>query len=157
MANTEMKPKITFWADFLSGTDTTPASTTTDIESFSTLFDTGHKFYGLQDIILTTGTVSLVHAGLIDIAAKLSLSPMAKTTLKVDFHHFQTAEDKFSGAVPSLNTDIGQEIDLTLIYKYSPNVKWSTGISVFFNDDNFPINGSVEDPTWFYIMADLKF
>ena len=152
-AGVGMKPKITLWADYLSGSDTT----TTDFEAFNTLFDTGHKFYGLQDIILSQGVVGGNHAGLLDIAVKLAMHPTAKITAKADFHHFQTAEDKLSGAVPTLNDDLGQEIDLTLIYKYSANVKWSTGVSVFFNDDNFPINASTEDPSWFYIMADLKF
>jgi hypothetical protein len=149
MSNVEMKPKFTFWFDYLSGT---PIGAT-DFESFNTLFDTGHKFYGLQDIFVPL--LNGAHPGLIDIAIKLALSPMDKVTFKADFHHFTAAED-FAGPVV-IDDKLGQELDLTLIYKYSPNVKWSTGFSIFFNDDHFPIAGASEDPTWFYIMADLKF
>lgn len=147
MPNVDMKPKITLWLDYLSGTD---ANSTGDIESFNTLFDTGHKFYGLQDILVPVLTGN--HQGLIDIAIKVAIKPMAKTTLKVDLHSFTRAADDING-----NDDIGEEVDVTLIYKYSPSTKMLVGFSYFMGDTNFVAAGVDPDQSWFYVMADVKF
>ena len=140
-AGVGMKPKITLWADYLSGSDTT----TTDFEAFNTLFDTGHKFYGLIDVAGPNAQ------GLIDLAIKVALHPMAKSTLKVDLHAFQRAEDNAAG-----NDDVGEEIDVTYIYKYSPSTKMVVGFSYFMGDDNFSA-ATDDDQSWFYVMADVKF
>ena len=92
--NVSFKPGVTLWYDYLSGTsdeDQRGGSW----NSFNTLFDTGHKFYGLQDVFLglgaggATGTQGL---GLQDLALKTKLNPMPGWTLKVDYHWFWTAE-----------------------------------------------------------------
>ena len=154
-----MMPKVTLWVDYLSGDDLTD---TTEFGAFNPLLDTGHKFYGLMDLFLAQQTL-----GLIDLAIKLAIQPMAKTTLKVDLHSFTSAEDDAAG-----NDDLGEEIDVTLIYKYSANVKLVAGFSYFFGDAvNFvgtnPSAGGVnkydtsagadDDASWAYIMADVKF
>ena len=148
MPNANMKPKITLWLDYLSGTDATDP--TADIGSFNTLFDTGHKFYGLQDILVPVLVGN--HQGLIDLAIKVAIKPMAKTTLKVDLHSFTRAEDDING-----NDEIGEEVDVTLIYKYSPSTKFLVGFSYFMGDDNFVAPPTDPDQSWFYVMADLKF
>ncbi len=147
MPNVNMKPKITLWLDYLSGTD--DLDPTSDIETFNTLFDTGHKFYGLIDVAGPNDQ------GLIDLAIKLSLQPMAKTTLKVDLHAFKRAEDD-TAVVATGSDDMGEEIDVTLIYKYSPSTKYVVGFSYFMGDDNFS-TALDDDQSWFYIMADVKF
>ena len=92
-------------------------------------------------------------------AIKLQASPMANLTVKVDLHSFTMAEDNAAG-----NDDIGEEIDITLVHKYSPNVKMILGFSYFAGDNNF-VNGSNfdnvapadKDQTWVYAMVHLKF
>lgn len=148
MPNVNMKPKITLWLDYLSGTDGTDPGA--DIGAFNTLFDTGHKFYGLQDILVPVLVGN--HNGLIDLAIKLAIKPMAKTTLKVDLHSFTRAEDDTFG-----NDEIGEEVDVTLIYKYSPSTKFLVGFSYFMGDDTFVTAPADPDQSWFYVMADLKF
>jgi Alginate export len=151
-----MKPKATLWIDYLSGNDLTDA---TELGGFNTLFDTGHKFYGLQDILLTQTGPSNAQTGLIDLAVKLQAQPMANLTVKVDLHAFKAAEDNAAGS-----DDIGEEIDVTLVHKYSPNVKMLLGFSYFMGDSGFT-NGSNysnaagrdDDQSWVYAMVHLKF
>jgi len=143
MPNVNMKPKLTLWLDYLSGT----SQTATDDERFDTLFDTGHKFYGLMDKWAGQLGGNPIE-GLIDLALKVSLKPTAKTVFKVDIHAFQYAEDTAGG-----DDSIGQEVDLTLKYKYSASTGLSVGYSHFFADSNF----EPDDSDWFYVMADVKF
>jgi len=152
-----MKPKITLWGDYLSGNDVTD---TTELGGFNTLFDTGHKFYGLQDILLAQTGPSPANSGLIDLAIKLQVQPMANLKVNVDLHSFTAAEDNAAG-----NDDIGEEIDITVVHKYSPNVKMILGYSYFMGDSNngyvasnySQAAGADEDASWVYAMLHLKF
>ena len=155
-----MKPKATLWIDYLSGDD---KADLTEQGGFNTLYDTGHKFYGLQDILLSQTAPNNTGTGLIDIALKLQASPTANLTVKVDLHSFTMAEDN---AAVNGNDDIGEEIDITLVHKYSPNVKMILGFSYFMGDSNF-VNGNAarydngltadDDSSWVYAMLHLKF
>jgi hypothetical protein len=157
--NVAMKPSITLWYDYLSGSSASDIAQG-DQGDFRTLFDTGHKFYGLQDILLTQTGPSNTQTGLIDLAIKLQASPMANLTVKVDLHSFTAAEDNAAG-----NDDIGEEIDVTLVHKYSPNVKMILGYSYFMGDSNngyvasnySQAAGADEDASWVYAMLHLKF
>jgi hypothetical protein len=126
------------------------------------LFDTGHKFYGLQDILLNQTGPSNTNTGLIDLAIKLQVQPMAGTTVKLDLHSFTSAEDN---AAVGGSDDIGEELDLTVVHKYSPNIKMLLGYSYFFGDSdrafatsNFSNTAaSDDDASWVYAMLHLKF
>jgi hypothetical protein len=152
-----MKPKATLWFDYLSGNDVSDPS---ELGGFNTLFDTGHKFYGLQDILLAQTGPSNATTGLMDIAIKLQASPMANLTIKLDVHSFTAAEKNILG-----NDAIGEEVDITLVHKYSPNVKMLLGFSYFFGDDNFTNGSNYDnatvgrdaDQSWVYAMLHLKF
>ncbi len=175
--NIAMKPGITLWFDYLSGTDSSDLAAG-DFGTFNTLFDTGHKYYGLQDFFLhgslgSIGTHPL--GGLIDYAVKLSLQPMAKTTLKVDWHLFQVAEDDVCGTCSAVvagptatsSSTLGNEIDITLVHKYSPSTKISLGYSHMFANELLTDYNAVvgqggraqnpEDADWFYLMFDVMF
>jgi len=52
--NTMYKPSVTLWYDYLSGTDDEDQRDG-NWKSFNTMFDTGHKFYGLHDLFLGIG------------------------------------------------------------------------------------------------------
>ncbi len=145
------KPKITLWYDYLSGDDDRNDG---DHGAFNTLADTGHKFYGLQDVFLGVGGSGVAgtgtsHLGLQDLALKLQVSPMKKLTVKADFHVFWTAEDVDStvnaagsgvsltsvNGIDSDDSHLGEEIDLTVKYAYNPYVSILVGYSHFFADE----------------------
>ena len=156
-----MKPKITLWGDYLSGDD---ANNNTTLTGFNTLFDTGHKFYGLQDLLLAQVGPTNSNTGLIDLAIKLQASPMANLTVKVDLHSFTAAKENSLG-----NDGIGEEIDITLVHKYSPNVKMLLGFSYFMgsSDQAFATTPSPvaydqaaiadDDASWVYAMLHLTY
>lgn len=157
--NVAMKPGITLWYDYLSGSSASDLARG-DQGDFRTLFDTGHKFYGLMDLFLGSPTGNgPTHpvGGLVDYAVKASIQPMANTTLKADFHHFALAEDNGGSA------SLGQELDLTLVHKYSASTKMSVGYSHFFarellsSYNGTPRIQNFEDSDWLYVMVDVMF
>lgn len=166
--NVPMKPSVTLWFDYLSGTDAADAAIG-DASTFNTLFDTGHKYYGLMDFFIHgslggTGTHPL--GGLIDYAVKFSVQPMAKTTLKLDYHLFQVAEDDRCGTCTiggSNPSTLGNEVDITLVHKYSPSTKIVLGYSHMFSNELLSnYNGGAriqnfEDADWLYVMFDVMF
>ncbi len=143
--NVMWKPKVTIWYDYLSGDDN---ATDSDHEAFNTVIDTGHKYYGLQDIFLgvggsgaaATGTAFL---GLQDLALKINTNPFKKGGVNLDFHTFWTAESAdrtggdmtVAGEVSAGEKFLGNEIDLTAYYWYNPYLKMTVGYSHFFASD----------------------
>ena len=142
--NVAWQPTTTIWYDYLSGDD---SATDGDFETFNTLFDTGHKYYGFMDLFLPGNGAGTDFLGLQDLAFKFSVKPMPKLTAKADLHIFWTAEEATVGtasgsaaAVTSGNLAsgedlLGQELDLTLKYAYNPFVAITLGYSHFFADD----------------------
>ena len=170
--NVAMKPSVTLWFDYLSGTDAADIAAG-DVSTFNTLFDTGHKYYGLMDFFIhgsLGGLGSHPLGGLIDYAVKFSVQPMAKTTLKLDYHLFQVAEDNVSFdsvATGSTSSTLGSEVDITLVHKYSPSTKIVLGYAHMFSNELLSdYNGLVtgasriqnfEDADWLYVMFDIMF
>ena len=168
--NVNMKPGLTVWYDYLSGTsDDDLNGTNPSYNSFNTLFDTGHKFYGLQDLFLgvgggnsTNGTAGL---GLQDLAVKAKLSPMPGWTVKADYHWFSTAEGVAGSPSAGLNGDgsqdssLGNELDITLVNKYNANTKIMIGFSNYTTTAAFrDLRGVVGDSAnWAYLQFDVKF
>jgi len=184
-SNVMWKPKVTFWYDSLSGNDGE------DVDkghwgAFNTVFDTGHKFYGLMDLVSPGGgaaTDSTGTMGLQDYAVKLAFSPMPKWTAKIDYHHFATQESPngnprlallqgatlagsgFGNGERNLTTDLGDEIDITLVHKYNPHTKVVIGYSQFWGSNTFYALegaagakvGAQDQPQWAYVMFDVKF
>jgi len=141
--NAKMSPTITLWFDSLSGTDDSDASSG-DFGTFNTLMDTGHKFYGFMDQYLAANGSGSDYYGLQDYAIKTKFKVSDKNTLKVDVHHFQTQtelndgdsddirsnDSNFGSATTgTLEGDLGQEIDVTLVHKYDSNTKIVAGYS----------------------------
>ena len=152
-ANVAMKPSVTLWYDHLSGRNGSDV-TDGDQGAFNTLFDTGHKFYGFMDFFLPQQ-----QGGLHDVAVKLAVQPMAKTTIKVDLHHFARTSD--AGVAPAVGVSpgartLGQEVDITAKYKYSGSTAIVAGYSFFVTRD--ALGGvNAENRDWAYLMVDLKF
>lgn len=193
--NVMWKPSATIWYDYVSGTDLDDVADG-DWGTFDTLYDTGHKFYGYMDTYLNPNGADTAWLGLQDLAGKFSIKPMAKLTLKADIHAMWTAVDAQSDlndlgyadnfalnntglTVGDVDGHLGEELDLTAVYKYDPNTTISIGYSHFWADDTFhtvngrltaggvgnPTAGSVnlagsgndDDANWAYIQFDVKF
>ena len=170
--NVTWSPTVTLWYDYLSGTDDD------DIKNgrwgtFHTLFDTGHKFYGLIDNYLHAAGNNTANLGLQDVAIKFKIKPRDGWVAKADFHHFMTAVNP--GAQANIYTngstalsgasdrDFGQEIDLTVAHNYNANVKVTAGYSHYWATQTFgdiqsraKTTGS-DDADWFYVNTKVKF
>jgi len=186
--NVTWKPKITLWYDYLSGNSDEDMDEGTWAQ-FDTLFDTGHKFYGFMDLFLSNTGASVNYMGLQDIAVKIVMKPAPKWTLKTDIHNFRLAESV--GANPdmssrtgllvlptstangntrtnysdrSLGSELGTELDVTLVHAYNPNAKFVFGYSQFMAetlwhlvDGNSVAGGWENSGHWAYAMAVVKF
>jgi len=149
-----LKPSLTLWFDYLSGTDQDDLNDS-QVSTFDTIYDTGHKFYGFMDYWLNIGAAGrtgsvlndqLNGLGLMDFAIKGGISPAANWKLGAHLHWFWTAQDAFnnSSGIGQTNTfqtgnigddDIGQELDITLVHNYNPSTNIVFGYSHFFADD----------------------
>jgi hypothetical protein len=184
--NVSFKPSVTVWYDYLSGTNDDDQRTgDASWNSFNTLWDTGHKFYGLQDLFLgvggggNTGTQGL---GLQDLALKTKINPMPGWTLKADYHWFWTAESVaantttrgFASAGSNragnvLDNNLGTELDITAVTKMNANTKVMIGYSHYDATRSFlalkntgtagatPLFGGTDDADWAYVQFDVKF
>ena len=162
------KPSLTFWYDYLSGTSDEDARDG-DYKTFNTLFDTGHKFYGLMDLFLPATGTNTNHLGLVDYAIKATIAPRENWTLKADWHYFTTAEGievnpNFSASTVGSNdgNELGSELDLTLVHKYNANTTVSLGWSQFWQEQGFELLNAIslgdrEPAQWAYLMFDVKF
>jgi hypothetical protein len=169
--NVSMKPKLTLWYDYLSGTSDEDGKND-EWKSFNTIYDTGHKFYGLQDVFLgvgnnscATGTCGL---GLQDAAIKAQISPVPGWTLKADYHWLTTAEGvagskrrSNTNAGGSVSSELGQELDVTLVNKYNANTKIMMGYSHFAQGEALrTLRGAGygnDDANWFYTQIHVGF
>jgi hypothetical protein len=171
--NVATKPSVTMWYDYLSGTSDDDLKNG-KWKSFDTLYDTGHKYYGLQDIFLGVGggagkgTQGL---GLQDLAVKLKLTPVTGWTVKADYHYFYTAEGvQASPYVSGSNTGngnneksfLGNELDITAVHKWNSATKVMIGFSNFspsltFRRIRSATTGDASDANWAYVQFDVKF
>jgi hypothetical protein len=170
--NVMWKPSLTFWYDYLSGT-TDEDARDGDFKTFNTLFDTGHKFYGLMDLFLPSDGGNTNYLGLVDYAVKATISPANNWTFKADYHHFTTAEGPNGSPLLSAQNSnrfdgdnaLGDEIDLTLVHKYNANTTISAGWSHFAAQSLFHRTargggiggGGNDNANWAYLMFDVKF
>lgn len=182
--NVAWSPTVTLWYDYLSGTDDDDI-TDGDHGAFDTMYDTGHKFYGLQDFYLSRAGAGTQYFGLEDLAIKAKMSPKAGWTIKADLHHFRTATDISGGDADTMLTnltdastvingamdpDLGTELDLTLAHKYDANTTISAGYSHYWTTNTFGQlncgaagNGgtcgsnSNDGSDWTYVQIDTKF
>jgi hypothetical protein len=178
--NAKMSPTITLWYDNLSGTDDSDAASS-DMGTFNTIQDTGHKFYGFMDQFLNSAGSGSGYLGLQDIAIKTKFKLSDVNTLKMDFHHFETQTSLDDGdsdtlrtnmsimnsqSTGTINGDLGQELDIVWVHKYDANTKIVGGYGHYFTSSAFgPLNGgggtagsnSNDDQDWAFLMIDTKF
>jgi hypothetical protein len=169
--NVQWSPTVTLWYDYLSGTDDDDVADG-DWGTFHTLFDTGHKFYGLIDNYLSAQGDNTANLGLQDVAIKFKIKPRENWVAKMDLHHFMTAvnpggnvavHSAVAGLTSASDNDFGQEIDLTVAHQYSSNIKITGGYSHYWATQTFgdvqarALNTGSNDADWFYVNGSVNF
>ncbi len=146
--DSKIKPMVGAGVDYLSGDDGTDAS---KYKTFNTLYATNHKFYGYMDyfVNIPKHTYGL---GLMDIQVKGSIVPVQKLKVALAYHIFNANAD-YTLIDGSTSASFGSEIDLTLSYKYSSNVKFVGGFSYFTPGDIFKETKGKDSSNWTYLMA----
>ena len=167
--------RLSLGVDFASGDDDTLTVNDTvvdkDIQTFSNLYYTGHKFRGLMDYFLgsnpsTTGQ----REGLVDIYGTFLIVPTEGWRIRTDVHYFKTHKDYRYTFVATgdevISSDVGTEIDVTIITTRFPGVTLMGGGSVFIVKDNYALlldRDEIDRPTnsnpgyWGYLMVIANF
>ena len=143
------KGSVVLWYDYLSGDDD---GTDNKVKVFDTMFATNHKYYGFADLFLNI-PVHTGGLGLQDFAIKASL-PLAKNmTASVHGHVFFAAK---KGVLSSGH--LADELDVTLSYRYSPNVSFVGGYSYVLAQDGIKDLGRLAKNMQFaYLMTNVSF
>lgn len=197
-SNVVWKPKVTLWYDYLSGNDDESVQDG-DWAAFNTLYDTGHKFYGFMDMFTDANGRDTNYLGLVDYAVKVVLKPADKWTIKADLHNFHLANGLAANpdiaiitgvcdarvihaggvganggsACRNGGTELGSELDLTIVHKYNSNVTFAVGYSQFMSEslwhdmygsgnnqtdaDARNSRGQANTAEWIYAQAMVKF
>jgi len=121
------KWQFSLHSDYLSGNKIQMPSGQTHV--FSTLFGTGHPFYGQMDYYPSG------NAGLWNQAAALGFIPTEKIQLKIAGHWF-LAGHRFENNGIVYDRDLGQEIDANFAYTLNSFTQLSAGYSVYFTNEN---------------------
>jgi hypothetical protein len=146
--NSKLNPVVSAGVDYIGGDDD---PTDDKIKTFNTLYATNHKFYGHMDYFLNL-PVNTYGVGLMDIHAKLSIMPWKKIKLGFNGHMFNSAED-FTLADGSTSKDFGIELDFYAALKYSKNLTFQGGVSIFSPGDIFKQLRGEDSALWVYGMA----
>jgi len=139
---------FTLGADILSGND---PKNNKEIKGYNGGYGTVHKFYGFMDYFPSNAG----GLGLNNFYLKANFNPQdSKFSFAVDLHHFMTNQKSLSD-----KSALGQEIDLTVVYKFvkGTNIMW--GGSLFFPGDIMKaLYAPREDIAfWSYIMITANF
>ncbi len=139
--------KLSAGLDFVSGDDTSTESN----EAFNTLYSTNHKYYGFMDYFLNLPE-NTNNRGLNDLHFKIAGIKLAGIVLKGSYHIFTSDIAAANG-----DTAYGNELDLTFIKKYSENVKFVGGYSIFTPGDIFKAERGEDNSNWLYLMTIVNF
>lgn len=135
-------------------TANTPAN---ENHRFSTLYATGHKFYGYMDYFLDLPT-DTHGGGLQDIFLKMKYQPGQRTTFMLDAHYFLLAHPVEATAGNLSRLPLGTELDFTLVHKIRESVNVQLGYSIMLGEKSLEYLGKVpgasarEAGNWFYLM-----
>ena len=132
--------KLTVAFDHLSGTDFSDTNRTkTTINGFSTLYGSGHLFYGYMELF-SSYAKNNASEGLNNLSVRANISLNEKMSIEAKYHWFNMAyryipvTDSKNGQPPyiSVNRNMGSEVDLTFTYKALPNADLSVWYSFYF-------------------------
>jgi hypothetical protein len=159
------KPRFGLEYDYATG-DHDPDDN--DSESFQNLFPSNHDKYGFMD--------EFGWRNIHDARAQVNVKPVKKLDLEFDYHAFWLADTHDfwyrSNGISTLRTrtpdgrDVrtigagnfaGHEIDLTVTYECTKNVKVQAGYSHFFAGDYLSDTGADSDADFGYVMTTFSY
>lgn len=136
--------------DIISGTE--PGAT--EMNTFVPPYPTGHKFFGAMDYFINF-PLQTFNRGITDAYLRCALKPADKITATVTLHHFIT-QQKLTATDDS--RDLGQEVDIITIFKYSASVSFEFGTAAF--DPNTLMRrafNSSDISYWSYLTTQIGF
>jgi hypothetical protein len=145
-------PQIGF--DYLSGNHPTNVNKRT---AFDPLYGTHHAFYGFMDYFYVGhahNQPNYGRIGLFNTFAKLRYNINTIYALHAHYHAFHSPVELIRGQA-KLNRFLGQEVDLMLTGRLSPNVNLTTGYSQMFATESLEfIKGGRKDllNNWAFVM-----
>lgn len=127
-----------------------------EMRTFSTLFGTGHKFYGYMDYFPPV----LPNNGLRQLRFTAGMNLNSTVGISVDGHSFRldraaTYTNGQGGTVQE--NSLGQELDLTTTLKYSANVSLVVGASAFVPGEVMRRARGSGTSYWTYLMSTVTF
>lgn len=155
------KLSATVGIDFYSGSDGLDTTNTT-INTFNKLYGAGHKFAGSMDYFTDTYTQTK-NGGLSDIFFGVKYSLNEKLYIDGYVHYLSLANNvidpNYAGAnLRALGKNLGTEIDLSLAYSLTKEVKFNLGYSMMFATESMEvIKGGDSDKiaSWAFIMITI--
>lgn len=154
----DWKPRLGVGFDFASGDDNPLDG---KVETFNQLFPLGHAYFGFLDLVGRQNILAF--------NVNLSAWPVkGKVKTAMAFHTFWLHSNKDAlynaggGAgrrdpTGSSGSDVGHELDLTVLWKLNAHASILLGYSHFFESDFIQKTGVSEDPDLFYVQYGFKF
>ncbi len=147
-------PRLRAGLDFASGDDADGGS----VGTFNQLFPLGHAYLGFADVV---GRQNIVAA-----SGGLDLRPADRLDVKLTAHHFRRADagDGLYNAggglsrapSPGASIAVGNELDLTVGYRFDQHVSALLGWSRFFAGGFIEDTGPAEDANFLYTSVSLS-
>lgn len=147
----KIKPSIGF--DVLSGTE----SDASDNNSFTPLYGTNHKFYGLMDYFYVGNAHGGV--GLIDLYVKAAIPIKNKIKIISHLHQFLSPVSIYNSESIEQSSSLGTEIDFIVAVQLAPYANLKLGYSQMFATETMEIlKGGNKDLTsnWSWVMLTIK-
>ncbi|HPQ08764.1 MAG TPA: alginate export family protein [Bacteroidia bacterium] len=166
-ASLDVNYKILEWfnssigGEILSGTSQDPKKQN-QLNSFNPLYGTNHRFNGYMDYFYVGN--HLKNVGLVDAYLKLNFGK-GNWNVFVNVHNFQAAADikDVKKSTPSqfvaMDKQLGQEVDVTFLYKISEGVSIQAGYSQMFGTESMvALKGGNTSAVsnWAYIMFHFR-
>lgn len=157
-ADVAWKPRLGAGFDWASG-DEDP--TDGKVGTFNQLFPLGHAYFGFLDLIGRQNITA--------VNVNLSAWPIPKKVkARIAYHTFWLDANKDAlynaggratrrDVTGNSGTEVGHEIDLTVLWKIDRHSKLLLGYSHFWDSDLIIQTGSSEDPDLFYVQYQYKF
>jgi hypothetical protein len=124
---------------------------------FSTLFGSGHSYYGYMDLFPKI----LGDYGLHDAILSWTATPYDPLSVALDLHHFRMDrgamfKDPTTGQFTEAKV-LGQEVDLTTNFKYSSLVTFTLGLSVFIPGEAMQYKQGPATSYWGFLATTVNF
>ena len=145
--------------EYLSGTSQKDAMDPTynEINSFNPFYGTNHKFNGHMDYYYVGNHINNV--GLQNIFLKLNYGKN-KLSMGADLHLFSAAADILNPTdlTQTMDSNLGQELDLYIGYKLAAGVMLNVGYSQYFTTEStIALKGGDKDETSNWAWASITF